>query len=315
MMEDKIRVKMGKRAANAALIVNITLMLSKALTGFLANSTAITADALNNGTDIFATIAVFGGLRVAYKPPDENHHYGHAKAEPIVSKIVAIIIMATGATIGWDSIRHMLSGKAEAPGFLAIVISIFSIFIKYSLFKYTNRIGNAIDSESIVADSYNHRSDVLASTAVIAGVLGASMGFPILDPAAGFVVSLIILKTGVSIYMEAINALMDTAPSPQITASIKDVTLKTEGVIRINEIKVRKQGTKLHIDLKMCVDGNLSVVEGHKIASDVKRNIADNIHNVEDVMIHVNPCTNSNRAYIDCQNCHLADIKKAGKSS
>jgi cation diffusion facilitator family transporter len=302
-MDDTTRVKLGKKASNIALIVNVSLAVSKAIIGIAAKSTAITADALNNGTDIFATIAVFGGLRVAYLPPDENHHYGHAKAEPIVSKIVAILVMAAGFSTAWDSIHLIFSKKSETPGILAIGISIISIFAKYFLFKYTNKVGKTIESASIIADSYNHRSDVLASSAVLIGVGGARLGFPILDPAAGLIVSVIIFRTGLLIYLDAIKELMDTAPPASTIKSIRENALATTGVIQVNQIKARKQGPRLRIDLKICVNKNLPVEEGHKIASEAKSNIISNIENVQDVMIHVNPCSIQNHNTTDCLHC------------
>lgn len=309
-MDDNTRIVLGKKASNIALVINIFLMLAKAIVGYTAKSTAITADAFNNGTDIIATLAVFGGLRVAYLPPDENHHYGHAKAEPIVSKIVALVVMSAGFMIAWDSVHQILSGKSDIPGLLAIYISIVSIIIKYSLFRYTNGIGRKIESASIIADSYNHRSDVLASIAAIAGVTGARLGFPILDPAAGLVVSVIIFRTGFLVYLDAINALMDTAPPKETVNEIKSAALKTPGVIRINQVKARKQGPRLIIDLKLCVNGNLTVEEGHRIASNAKKNIIRNVANVQDVMIHVNPCSSEKNKDYDCVNCLIFNKEK-----
>lgn len=291
-MNDKVRMKLGKKASNTALIINISLMILKALTGVAARSTAIIADAFNNGTDIFASIAVYGGLRVAYLPPDEKHHYGHAKAESIVSKIVALIVMLTGGTIGWSAVQQILSGRSEIPGIPAIIISGVSIVVKLLLYRYTNSIGKKIDSPAVIADSYNHRSDVLASFSSLIGVAGARLGFPILDPIAGLVVAVIIFKTGISLYLEAIDALMDTAPSREIMDSLLNDVKKTEGVLRVNEIRARKFGPKLHVDLKICVDKDITVEKGHEVASNVKHNLMNDIKNVQDVMIHVNPCTN-----------------------
>lgn len=302
-MDDRQRVSLGKKASNIALLVNISLTLSKGAVGFFANSTAIIADAFNNGTDIFATIAVFSGIRVAYRPPDENHHYGHVNAEPIVSKIVAIIVMITGGAIGWDSVNQIISGASQTPGSLAIVISAVSIFTKYFLYRYTNKIGKIIGSASIVADSYNHRSDVLASLSALVGVAGARLGLPILDPAAGLLVSIIIFKTGISIYIDAVNALMDTAPPAEVIENIINKAKETAGVIEVNQLKARKHGNSLRIDLKICVDKDISVEAGHKIAANAKSNIIKKVENVEDVMIHVNPCNHSYSSAADCKTC------------
>lgn len=303
-MEFKTRMNLSKRASAIALSVNISLMTAKIAAGLISGSTAIIADAFNNATDIFATIAVFGGIRISYLPPDEKHQYGHAKAEPIVAKLVAILIIFTAITIGYTSIKQLFSIKTESPGFVAIMVSFFSILIKYALFKYTNRVGNLVESPSMIADSYNHRSDVLASSAVLLGVVGARFGYPILDPAAGLVVSILILKTGVSIYINAINDLMDTAPDPKTINFIKKVASKTNGVIHVNNIRARKYGSKYQVDLKICVDGHITVEEGHLIAANTKHNIMKEINNVEDIMVHVNPCSPDSRSENSrCINC------------
>lgn len=303
-MEDGLKVTMGKKASNTALIVNILLMASKVMIGILSKSTAIIADAFNNGTDIFASAAVYGGLRVAYRPPDEKHQYGHAKAEPIVAKIVALIVMVTGGTIGYNSVEQILRGQAGTPGSAAILISMISIFTKFFLYRYIYKVGKSIESSSLIADSYNHRSDVLASSAVLIGVAGARTGFPILDPAAGIIVAVIIFKTGISIYIEAIEALMDTAPPREVIEKIKEKARNTEGVIMVNGVRARKHGPKLHIDLKICVNKDISVEMGHKIAYSAKRNIINEIKGVQDVMIHVNPCALiDNTKKPDCEKC------------
>lgn len=305
-MEDKERIILGKRTSNITLIVNVVLTLLKAGAGFLAGSTAIIADAFNSGTDIFATIVVFGGLRIAYLPPDERHHYGHAKAESVVSKIVAIIILITGFTVGYSGVRQIISRNYEVPGSLALIIASVSILIKFFLYKYTNKMGNLIGSPSLVADSFNHRSDILASSSVLAGIIGARFGLPILDPAAGVIVSIVIMKTGVSIYMEAIDALMDTAPDAKTMKRIKESVISTPGVITVNEVKGRKHGINYFIDLKICVDADITVEEGHNIASRAKQNIRNNIKNIEDIMIHVNPCHNEDKKQKpNCEHCHI----------
>jgi cation diffusion facilitator family transporter len=304
-MDEDVRINLGKKASAIALTVNVSLMVAKVISGILSKSTAIVADAFNNGTDIFATIAVFSGIRVAHLPPDEKHHYGHIKAESIVSKIVSLLIIITSLTMGYSSITKILSRTFEAPGISAMVVSIFSIAVKYSLFRYTNRVGKLVGSSSMVADSYNHRSDVLASISVLLGVAGARLGYPILDPLAGILVSLIILKTGISIYLEAIEDLMDTAPDVKTVENIKSEALNVPGVITVNQVRARKLGQNFIVDLKICVDGRISVEQGHLIAVKTKHNIIHNCGNVQDVMVHVNPCSNPDNERDNCNICNI----------
>lgn len=289
-MEYKKMMNLSKRASAIALTVNISLMAAKIAAGMISGSMAIIADAFNNATDIFSAIAVFSGIRISYLPPDEKHQYGHAKAEPIVAKLVSIIITFTAITIGYTSVKQLFSIKTESRGLSAIIVSFFSILVKYSLYRYTNRVGKIVESPSMIADSYNHRSDVLASIAVLLGAAGARSGYPSLDPAAGLLVSILILKTGISIYINAVNDLMDTAPDPQTLCHIKKTASETYGVICVDNIRARKYGSKYHVDLKICVDGHITVEEGHNIAARAKYNIMKEISNVEDIMVHVNPC-------------------------
>lgn len=288
-MEDQQRYQRVKMVSLINLLGNIVLTLLKGMIGFLANSTALIADATNSASDIVGTLILFQGLKIAHRPPDENHPYGHHKAEPITAKLLAIILVITALGIGYEAVKILLGDVVEPPGMAAVYTAIISILIKQGMYLYTIRVGKAINSDAVIADAMNHRSDVFSSSATLAGIAGAIWGFPFLDPLAGIFVAALILKTGIQIYAQAVNVLMDAAPAPETLASIRSVAEKVEGVIEIQDIKVRQYGSYYQVDLKLCVDPQITVEAGHNIAAQVKASIKDSNAAIQDVLIHVNP--------------------------
>lgn len=299
-MDERERLALGKKASWIGIIGNILLTSLKAIIGFLAGSTAMIADALHSGSDIIATAIVLHGIKIAHQPPDERHHYGHAKAESIVAKIIAIILILTAAGIGISAYKTLKSSDLKPPGSIAIYAALLSIAIKEWMYRYTVNIGNRIQSQALVADAWHHRTDAFSSIAALIGITGAVLGFPILDPLAGMAVALMIMKAALSIYWDAISELMDTAPSQEIIHEIERISLGVEGIKSVHEIKARKHGSQIYVDMKICVDRYITVEKGHDLASIAKHNIISSIQNIKDVLIHVNPCSAEN--YKTCKN-------------
>lgn len=305
MNEDR-RLSMGKRASWIGIIGNILLTSIKALIGFLAGSTAMVADALHSGSDIVATTIVLHGLKISHQPPDEEHHYGHGKAEAIVAKLIAIILALTAGGIGISAIKALTNQSLESPGSIAIWAALLSIITKEWMYRYTVKVGESIESPALIADAWHHRTDAFSSIAALIGITGAVLGFPILDPIAGIVVAAMIIKTAVSIYLEAIGELMDAAPSKDVIKEIEKISLEVDGIRSVHEIKARKHGAKILVDMKICVDSLITVEEGHQLASLAKHAIINKVKGVQDVLIHVNPC--SSEEYKQCE--VTLDVKK-----
>jgi cation diffusion facilitator family transporter len=284
------RQRQISRAGIVTISANIMLTAFRVLAGVLSGSTAMIADAANSGTDIFATLVVMGGTRVAAQPPDPGHPYGHEKAEPVAAKIVGLIVTAAGVITFIGSLQALHAGGAEAVGAIALWVAGGSIIAKELLARYLTRVAKRTDNEALMADGANQRTDVLASGAALVGALGARLGYPILDPAMGLLVAGLILRMGLSLYWRSVTRLMDPAPEPETMAELTYAVATVDGVLSVDEVKARIFGSGIYVDCKICVDEDLTVAEGHRIAHRVKEAMRGAVDDVRDVLVHVNPC-------------------------
>ncbi|MGM0501372.1 MAG: cation diffusion facilitator family transporter, partial [Bacillota bacterium] len=214
---------------------------------------------------------------------------GHGKAESIATKILGLILIATGIFLIKDAVLSIISGEVTVPGNLVLWVAALSIIVKWILYIYTAKVGREINSKGLVADANHHRSDSLSSVAALIGAAGAKAGFSILDPLAGLVVALFIVKVGFEILLDAIDDLMDAVPNQEKIDKIKTEVDKMAEIIAISDIKLRSYGPQLYVDVAIVVDNELTVVEGHKIAVKVKEKIMNNNSSVREVMVHVDP--------------------------
>lgn len=304
-MEEKTndtRLQYGNKVFQVSLWGNILLSILKGIIGVLAGSTAMIADALHSLSDVLSTVVAVGGLKYAHRPPDEGHHYGHGKAEIIAAKIVALILIVTAVGMGWAAINVIRQAELAIPGILAAWAAIASLVIKEAMFQYTYKVGKLINSSAIIADAWHHRSDAFSSIAALIGILGAIYGYPILDPLAGVVVAILILRMGIKVYWDSLKDLMDPAPDKEIVDRIAEVAENTEGVRSVHDVKARCHGPKILVDMKICVNRLATVEAGHDIAANCRRRIVEEVGEVEDVLIHVNPCYQQEELH-NCENC------------
>lgn len=285
-----MRAGQAERVAAVALGTNFVLTAGKLIVGVVSGSTAVIADALHSASDIAATSVVFIGLRLASAPPDKDHHYGHAKMESVAAKIVSLILLVTAAGIASSALRALQSGRIEPPSSLAVWGTLAAIAVKEGLFRYVNSAGRRLASTALRAEAWHHRSDAGSSVAVLAGVVGARMGLPAMDALAGIVVAGLIGLMAVRLYIQSVRELIDEAPDSDELAAISLAVTSTEGVHSINEVKARRSGPTILVDVKLCVDPELTVAEGHAIAGRAKQAILQACPDVADVLIHVNPC-------------------------
>ncbi len=288
-MNEESRYKASRKASYFGLLGNILLAFLKGFIGYLAGSTALMADAVHSASDFIGTVIVIKGVKIAHLPPDKSHPYGHHKAESIVSKIIAIILMITAVFIGYEAFQILIADEIGIPGVAAIVVALISIGVKEGLYQYTIRVGRKYRNSALIADAWHQRSDALSSIAALIGISGAVMGFPFMDPLAGIVVALLILKTAISIYIDAIHDLMDSAPPQEILNNITEAAKIDEGVLAVSDVKVRRYGSMLLVDMKINVSPSITVEKGHAIAARTKENILSHNKDVKDVLIHVNP--------------------------
>jgi cation diffusion facilitator family transporter len=284
------RYNAGWRATIVGIFGNLVLAVLKGGIGLLTGSVALVADAFHSVSDTFSSMIVLIGLSYSRLPADHNHHYGHGKAESIVAKIVAVMLLTGGLGIAWSALGMIATqGGISVPASVALWAAGLSIFAKEAMYQYTIRVARRIGSSAVKADAWHHRTDALSSIAAFVGIGGAMMGVPILDPIAGIVVAGMIVWAAVGIYWSAAMELMDPAPSPELMEELRCDTLGIAGILAVHEIRGRQNGPKIFIDLKIGVPGELTVLEGHGLASQAKHVILRRHPEVEDVLVHVNP--------------------------
>jgi len=285
----KINLYDSKTCTLVGLATNIVLAIFKLLAGIFGFSYAMIADAIHSFSDCFATGIVYVGLRIGEKPPDKSHPYGHANAEIIAAFLVALIILATGVYVGVSSIQLIAHKHFETPATIALVAAAASIVIKEALFRYTFKVGKKNDSPAVVANAWDHRSDAYSSVAALAGILGARLGAPYLDPVAGLVVSAFIIKMSVTLLRPNIGVLMDESPSSAVLDKIKTTALEIGGVKAVDSIRAHRLGSSFTVDIEIAVDSSLTVKQGHQVAEEVKSGLLSEVEHVQDVIVHVNP--------------------------
>lgn len=279
----------GERCAWIIIVTNIILCFVKLFAGFWGNSKALIADGVDNFSDLVSTSIVVIGFKIAKKPPDKEHPYGHGPAEAIATKIIAIIIIVLGLQIGYNSLKACFVPPLTSPHFLTLVIAAFSILIKESLFKYILHMGNKLSSNSLIAEAWHQRSDAYSSTAAFVGILGAIIGFPCADSIAGVFVSILVIKVGCRIFHKAYDELMNSMLEDKIMSKIRNAIENTLGVKGIEDLKAHKVGSEINVDLIINIDSEVTVDKGHKICDLVEEAVRKEVSSVKDIMIHVNP--------------------------
>jgi cation diffusion facilitator family transporter len=288
-MNREEKFKLGEKWALIGVYGNLLLTAAKAFAGIVAGSHAMIADAIHSGTDIVSSAAVFISLRIAKKPADEGHPYGHGKAEAIATFFVAILLLGAGTEIIWNSVYVILHHAYKEPGIIALYAAILSIVVKELMFQFTYKVGKQINSAATIANAWEHRSDVVASIAALLGIIGARMRYPVLDPIAGALVALLILRMSLSITKDAITQIMDTSSEKHILEKITEVALEVEGVKNVHDVRSRSSGPYIIVDLNLCVDCSLSINEAHQISDNAREAIMSSINDVSDVLVHIDP--------------------------
>ena len=289
---EKTNEQIAMRVSCISIIVNVVLSAFKLFAGVFAHSAAMVSDAAHSLSDVFSTIIVMVGVKLANQKPDKEHPYGHERFECVAAIVLAAILVATGVGIGWTGVQKVIAGSygdLAIPGVLALVAAIVSIIVKEGMYWYTRRAAKKIDSSALMADAWHHRSDALSSVGSFVGIFGARLGFPILDPLACVVICLFILKAAVDIFRDAIGKMTDKSCDDQTSAKMQEVILSEESVVGIDQLKTRLFGDKIYVDVEICVDGSATLEQAHSIAQRVHDAIEEQFPKVKHCMVHVNP--------------------------
>ena len=249
------------------------------------------ADCINSLLDIVANSAVWIGLKLAKKPADVDHQYGHGNADVIAASFVAIVIFVTGIYIGYDSIHVIIGRNYGVPNYFATGVAVFTITVKSILFRYTKNVGLEFKSAAVLANAQDHKSDVYASSGALFGIVVSQIGYPILDPIGGLWVSFFILRNAVNLIRDNIHTLMSGAPDKELVERVKETAAQIKEVKGILATRMRTLGSRQFVDLEIFIDGNLSVHEGHNIAHQVRDLLIAKYDDITEVMVHVEPRT------------------------
>ncbi len=292
-MDKKIAMKVSINS----IIVNLLLSIFKLFAGIIAKSGAMISDAVHSASDVFSTFVVIIGFQISSKESDDKHQYGHERLECVASIILAIILCVTGIGIGLSGVQKITEGNyenLEVPGIIALVAAIVSIIVKEGMYWYTRNAAKKINSGSLMADAWHHRSDALSSVGSFIGILGARMGFPISDPIASVIICIFIVKASIDIFMDSMNKLTDNSCDESIVEQMKEEILKQEGVLGLDDIKTRLFGSKIYVDIEICANGEQTLNEAHLIAEKVHNTIEKQFPKVKHCMVHINPIERNN---------------------
>ena len=288
-LEREERYAEGEKVTWLGAAVNILLAIAKLIAGIFGRSEALIADAVHSLSDLLTDAVVLISIKVAKKPVDDCHPYGHGRVETVGTALVGLLLIAVSIGILWKAFDTMSRGVDYTPTWIALFAATVSIIVKELMYRYTVGVGRKTGSSSIIANAWHHRSDAFSSAASLAGVGAAMMGWPVFDPIAAAFVTILIFKVGWDTVQGAFVDIIDTAVKKEIRNEIVDISLKIPGVKNYHELKTRKIGSEILVDIHIEVNPWMNVAEAHAIADNVRDAIMDNIEHVAGVLVHIDP--------------------------
>ncbi|RME71795.1 MAG: cation transporter [Verrucomicrobia bacterium] len=286
-----MKVRSAMIASWVSVIANPVLAVTKVVAGVLGNSYALVADGIESTADVFSSVVVWKAMRVSVKPADEEHPYGHGKAESIAAVFVAVGLLGAAALIAVQSVREIITPHhAPEPFTLAVLLGV--VVVKEVLYRYVRRAGDRAGSRSLVGDAWHHRSDAITSAAAFVGILIALVGgegYETADDWAALFACGLIVYNGINLLRPALDEVMDAAVGEEVVEQVCALSVEVPGVVAIEKVRIRKSGMGLLMDIHVVVNGELTVREGHAIAHAVKQVLTESELPVEDVVVHVEP--------------------------
>jgi cation diffusion facilitator family transporter len=281
-------------AVNLGLGINIILSAVKTFVGVMGHSPALLAEGINSTSDVAYYIVASIFVRMANKPADTEHPYGHRQLESIASLTVGAFVVATAVAVFWnavDQVWNLMDGNVISQGAsnVALWIALLTVAIKIFLFVYVRNLGRETHNPVVNALAYDHRNDIFSAAAASIGIFFGQRGLPWLDPLAGALVAILILRTGIFILRESSVDLMDAVPSREIAEQVAGQLRSVDGVIQLEEIQAHRFGPHIVVNLTIGIDGSLTVTEGDGIATQVEKLVGKAIPNVLRVHVHYHP--------------------------
>lgn len=278
-------------AAGVGMAVNVVLAIIKIVTGIVGNSYALIADGIESTTDIVSSLVVWTGLKVSSLPPDDDHPYGHGKAESMAGIVVALALLAAAIFIAVQSVGEIITPH-HAPAWFTLLVLALVIGTKETLYRFVFKVGDELTSTAVKGDAWHHRSDAITSAAAFIGIaiaLIGGKGYESADDWAALLACAVIVFNGYRIFRAALGEIMDAAVPSPIQKEIRELSSSVPGVVRVEKCRVRKSGLGLFVDIHVEVDGDFTVRHGHEIAHQVSDHLKSSSLSVQDVTVHVEP--------------------------
>lgn len=291
MQSDNLQ-KTALKVSLITILINALLTVFKLIAGIIGNSYALISDAIHSASDVFSTVIVIIGVKISSKRADKNHPFGHERFECVAAILLAVVLFATGAGIGYSGISNIVTGEYKnfaIPGIIALVAAAVSIITKEAMFWYTYLAAKKVNSSALKADAWHHRSDALSSVGSLIGVIGGICGVQILDSIACIVICLFILKAAIQIFLDAIKKMTDEACDEKTEIEIKDFIASFDGVERVDSLLTRMFGNRIYVIVEIACDGDMPLFNAHEIAENVHKGIEEKFPLVKHVTVHVNP--------------------------
>ena len=287
-------VESGLMAAGIGMAVNVLLAIVKIVTGIVGNSYALIADGIESTTDIISSLVVWTGLKISSLPADEDHPYGHGKAEPMAGMVVALALLGAAIFIAIQSVREIITPH-HAPAWFTLLVLALVIVTKESLYRFVFKVGKELTSTAVKGEAWHHRSDAITSAAAFVGIaiaLIGGKGYESADDWAALVACLIILFNGYRIFRAALDEIMDAAPPDNLQHQVREIASAVPDVARIEKCLIRKSGLNLFVEIHVEVDANLTVARGHEIGHEVAARLKASALRIQHVVVHVEPAIN-----------------------
>ncbi len=286
--------KLAQKISIQGMCINLFLFIIKGVAGVMINSVSLLSDAIHSLTDIISTLVVLVGLKISTKPADKEHPYGHERIECVIALLLGIMLFGIGGIIGYEGFCKLTSDNQNISyssvfSILALTTTIISIAGKEWMYHFTISCAKKIDSPSMAADAWHHRSDAISSIGSFIGVCGIYIGLPIIDVIACFIISLFVFKAAFSICKDACYRMVDTAGDSDIIEPIRENILKNPEVLTVDLIKSRIFGSKLYIDIEVTLNKDISFEHAHQIAHNIHDTVSASTDMIKDCTVHVNP--------------------------
>lgn len=288
--------KIAVMVSVVSIIGNTVLSIFKIFAGVFAHSGAMISDAVHSASDAISSIIVIVGVKIATKESDKNHPYGHERFECVAAIVLAVILLISGLFIGHTAIEKICSDNANeiiVPGILALIAAVTSIVGKEAMYWYTRFFALRLDSGALMADAWHHRSDALSSIGALIGIVGARMGFPMLDTIASLIICIFIVKAAYEIFKDAIGKMIDHSGSDEMEKDILQCAREQDGVFSVVSIQTRVFGNKIYADIEISADGEITLTQSHQIAKRVHDAIENRFEKIKHITVCVTPLQNN----------------------